>query len=492
MRNIKKVAVAARGEIACQIISVCHEMNLKTVLLFAEGDEQNEAFRQAGERICIGPKDPLKSYLNTEANIEGALGAGAQALHPGYGFLAENAAFARACAVGGLVFIGPSAEALSHLGNKLSAKKTAQKAGVPTLPAFGLHNWKEGDILQKARQMSYPLLLKSSAGGGGRGLHIVRKEEELQRLLQSAPWSVDNVARSEIFLEKRLSAARHIEVQIFVSAEGELFLLSDRDCSIQRRQQKIIEEAPSGLPQKIKSRLFSACRALLSQMNYRGAGTVEFLVQGEDFYFMEMNPRLQVEHTLTEMIYGLDLVRAQILTAQGRPPFHKGKKELSPRGHSIECRICAEDPDQNFRPSGGRLLACRWPQGKNIRVDTGFHTGDFIPPFYDSLIAKLVVWDDSRTRSIGKMKKALEETIVFGLKTNTAFLCFLLSHIRFLERRMTCSATEEIHTEEWEAEGLPLPEGLLKKLFRQLQQERSALSPRHKANPWSDFLKRRI
>lgn len=492
VRNIKKVAVAARGEIAHQIISVCHEMNLETVLLFAEGDEQNEAFRQAKERVCIGPADPLKSYLNIEANIEGALAAGAQALHPGYGFLAESPALALACLVKGIVFIGPSPDTLSLFGNKLSAKKTAQKAGVSVLPHTVLDNkLEEKEILKKARQISYPLIVKTMVGGGGQGLRVVPNEEGLKKLLQN-PGTLfqENLSQPNFFLEKHLPSAQHIEVQIFVSAEGELFLLSDRDCSIQRRQQKIIEEAPSALPEKIKKELFSACHALLLGLNYQGAGTVEFLVQGENFYFMEMNPRLQVEHTVTEMIYGLDLIRAQILTANGRPPFHKSKKELWPRGHSIECRICAEDPNQNFRPESGQLLACRWPQGKYVRIDTAFQTGDCIPPFYDSLIAKIIVWDDSRTRAIRKMKKALEETLVFGLKTNISFLHFMLSHIRFLERQMTNTLTEKIHTEEWVAEKIPLPEGLIQKLFYQWNKEGPENHSPFKANPWVDFLKR--
>ena len=489
MRSIKKVAVAARGEIACQIISVCREMSLKTVLLFAEGDEQNEAFRQAEERLCIGPAEPLRSYLNIEAHIEGALGAGAQALHPGYGFLAESPALASACLAKGIVFIGPPAGALSLLGNKLSAKQTASHAGLAVLPSLPFNGRATKELFKKARAL-YPVMIKSASGGGGQGLFVAQNEEGLKNFIETNIKPAKNSKEPQFFLEKHLDSAKHIEVQIFVSAVGELFLLGDRDCSVQRRHQKIIEEAPSNLPEKTKKKLFSACKALLSGLDYQGAGTVEFLVQGEDFYFMEMNPRLQVEHPVTEMTCGLDLVRAQILTAMGSPPFYGDNKSPAPSGHSIECRICAEDPDQNFRPAGGKLIYCKWPQGKNIRVDAGFQTGDWIPSLYDSLIGKIAVWDTSRTRAISKMKRALEETIVFGMKTNIAFLHFLLSHIRFLERQMTSSSAQAIHAKEWRAEPCPLPEGLIKNLFDQLEPEGLKASPPLKANPWSDFLKR--
>ena len=486
MPVIKKVAVANRGEIARRILSTCHEMGLKTVLLYASGDTCNEAFRLADERVCIGSSDPLKSYLNIEENINGALAAGAEAIHPGYGFLSENAEFARRCENKRLIFIGPNSEIISLFGNKISARKTAEKAGVPVLPAWTGKFCNEDQLLQEAESLSYPLMIKASCGGGGRGLRLVQNEKEFRDQLALVRLeALQSFNSEEIFLEKYLDSAKHIEVQIFVSADKEVFMFGDRDCSSQRRHQKIIEEAPSGLPEKMRKRMREVCRELCFALNYQGAGTLEFLVQDENFYFLEMNTRLQVEHTVTEMLYGIDLLRAQILTAMGQPAFFMDK-EPTARGHSIQCRVCAEDPLQNFLPSAGTLLSCRWPQGKNIRVDTAYHTGDSISPFYDSLISKVIVWEDSRVRAIEKMKKALEQTILFGVAANIPFLNFLLSHSAFIENKLKINSLEKIHSSEWKEENLPLPEAFVKEIFKELKGFSPSAS--HLFNPWSDFL----
>ncbi len=488
MAVIKKVAVANRGEIAKRILGVCREMGLQTVLLYSAGDRQNEAFRLADERICIGPSDPTESYLSIEKNINGALSSGAEALHPGYGFLSENSELARQCENKGLIFIGPPAGAISLLGNKISSKKLAEKVGVPTLPATG-DSHSEEFFVQKAKEMSYPVLIKAVCGGGGRALSLVHNEKELKQALPLARLSaLQNFGSEDVFLEKYLSQAKHIEVQFFVSADKEFFILGDRDCSLQRRRQKVIETAPSGLSQKIKREMEEACRALCLSLDYRSAGTVEFLVQDEKFYFMEINTRLQVEHTVTEMIYGVDLVRAQILTAMGQPAFWNN--DMKPKGYSLQCRICAEDPHQNFLPSAGPLLFCQWPQGRAVRGDTAYQTGDLISALYDSLMAKIIVWDDSRVRAIEKMKKALEETIIFGVQTNIPFLNWLLSHEEFIADKAQTHSLESWHSSKWRAEALPFPKGFLQDFFKELEEHPIDNTKKISSfNPWSYFYK---
>ena len=489
MAVIKKVAVANRGEIAKRILSSCREMGLKTVLLYASGDTNNEAFRLADERVCIGPSDPFQSYLDISANVKGALKMGVDAVHPGYGFLSENPEFARQCENHGLIFIGPDSQSISLLGNKISARKLAERSGVPVLPAWTGASSSEKLLIQKAKEISYPLMIKTAEGGGGRGLRLVHSEEELKQILPVVrSEALQSFKSEEVFLEKYLDSAKHIEVQIFVSADKEVFILGDRDCSSQRRHQKIIEEAPSNLPEKMKKRMQEACRELCSVFNYQGAGSLEFLVQGENFYFLEINTRLQVEHTVTEMIYGIDLVKAQILTAMGQSVF-SSNEELRPRGHSIQCRICAEDPNKNFLPSAGSLLFCRWPYGKSVRVDTAYYSGDQISAFYDSLIAKIVVWENSRVGAIEKMKKALEETILFGLSTNIRFLNFLLSHDEFVKNQIKTNSLEKIWSSKWREEAFPLPEGLMRQIFQELKDTSGTVFDAPQFNPWSDFLK---
>ena len=401
--SFEKVAIANRGEIAKRIITACKELNLKTVLLYASGDTHQSAYRLADEKICIGPAEALKSYLNIPAQIEGAKAAQAKLLHPGYGFLSENPEFAKACEDNHIHFIGPSSQAISLFGNKITAREQAIKAKLPTLSSFPLQGVLDSKTKKQAKNLGYPLMIKSACGGGGRGLRIATNEKELEQLLPIVQQeSLQSFNSEEVFLEKYLDQAKHIEVQIFVSASGEIFILGDRDCSAQRRHQKILEEASSSLPTHLKEKMHAACYELCQQMDYQGAGTLEFLVQDNEFYFLEMNTRLQVEHTVTEMIYGIDLVKAQIFTALGQAPFLIKQKDLKPKGHSIQCRICAEDPSQNFLPSIGQLLSCQWPSGQNIRVETGFQQGDKISSHYDSLIAKIIVWDENRTRAIEK------------------------------------------------------------------------------------------
>lgn len=488
MAEIKTVAIANRGEIAKRIVITCRQMGLKSVLLHASGDTQNEAFRLADETLCIGPADPLQSYLSIEANLKGALGAGAEALHPGYGFLSENSIFAKKCKEKGLVFIGPPEEALVSFGDKNQARNLCKKAGIPVLPAIENNLNTKKDWIKSGEKLGYPLMIKALHGGGGRGMRIARNQKELLELGPLVKLESKNCFQnSEVFLEKCLTKAKHIELQIFVDATGKVFILGDRDCSVQRRRQKIIEEAPSGIPLKIKEEMKEAVLSLFQMMEYRGAGTVEFLYQKGSFYFLEMNPRLQVEHTVTEMIFGLDLVRAQILTAMKRPIF---LNDPSPQGHSIQCRICCEDPFDNFLPTGGELLQSLWPTGFGKRVDSGFGKGDLISSNYDPLISKIITWDSSRIRAIEKMRCALEETILFGCHTNTPFLKHILYLEEFLENKVTTNFVEETFPKGLEQKSLPLEESFMEIIYKEETKSSYQQETFQRFNPWSDFLKR--
>ena len=496
--TVQTVAVAGRGEIAKRIVSVCRLAGLKSVLLHAAGDTQNEAFRLADERICIGPADPLQSYLNTEAVIEGAKAGGAGALHPGYGFLSESLPFAESCHKAGLVFIGPPLEALAVFGNKVQTKRLCQKAGAPVLPSRSGAYETEGEALAEAQSLGFPLMIKAACGGGGRGLREVRKREKLWPLFQEArrEAALAFPDKEFFFLEKLLEGARHIEVQLFVDAAGEIFVLGDRDCSAQRRRQKILEEAPApALSKALKKEMQEAARAVLELADYRGPGTAEFLVYRDKFYFLEINPRLQVEHTVTEAAFGIDLVRAQMLTAFERPAFLD--KSLKARGCSIQCRLFAEDPFNGFLPETGRLHSCSWPLGPGVRADVGFAAGDMISAEYDSLIAKIITHDISRGRAAEKARAALEETVVFGCRLNTAFLSRVLCLPEFLEGRLTTDFLDKAYPKGLPPEPLPLEEEFLKKLFQETKDSKGELGGRGEAlaesrrkrfNPWSDFL----
>ena len=489
----KTVAIANRGEIAKRIVITCREMGLKSVLLYAAGDTQNEAFRLADERLCIGPKDPLQSYLSIEANIKGALASGAQALHPGYGFLSENPLLAKQCEEKGLIFIGPSSEAITSFSDKVKAKQLCEKAGIPVLPYRTGTFKKTMDGLKAAESLGYPLVIKALSGGGGRGLRIAHNPTEFLSFLSLVKQEVGGAFHNKgIFLEKCLKKAKHIEVQVFVDAAGQVFVLGDRDCSVQRRHQKIIEEAPSGIPKAMKKQMKETASTLLQLVKYRGAGTVEFLYYEGEFYFLEMNPRLQVEHTVTEMIFGLDLVRAQILTAFSHPVFVN--ETFKPKGHSIQCRICAEDPFNQFLPVNGKLLSCSWPLGIGKRMDTGFSSGDTISLDYDSLIAKIIVHDASRIRAIEKMRQTLEETIIFGCPSNIPFLKHFLCLPEFLEDKISIDFIEKTYPNGMDSEPLPFEEDFLKQLCQEIKEKDFDQQSFQKKesftfNPWSDFLK---
>ena len=447
MRAIRKIAIPNRGEIAVRIITACQEMGIKTVLLYSAADRNSKATRISNEKICIGPAEPLKSYLNIKAIITAALSVQADAIHPGYGFLSESSQLASACKNNGLIFIGPSTNQLELFGDKALTRQKAQAYGIPVLPA----NLK--CQLRCAQAIGFPVIIKAAHGGGGRGLRVVHLEKDWNESLAAAKREVKNAFGSEeIFIEKYLPAAQHIEVQVFADASGEVHYLFDRNCSIQRNHQKIIEEAPAeSVPLTIRQKMKKAALDLMCSVGYQQAGTVEFLYQEDKFYFMEVNPRLQVECPVTEMILGVDLVKAQILTAAGHFPFIN--KSLKPKGHSIQCRIYAEDMQKQV-PTFGCLGSCVFPYGAGRRVDIGFESGDEISEFYDSMIGKIIVWDENRIRALKRMKIALSETIIFGVKTNVSFLQDLLSHHQFVASQINTRFVQEVFLKSWQEKGV--------------------------------------
>lgn len=437
-RRLKRIAIANRGEVAVRIIRACEELGVETVLLHSEADRDSRAFRMATKTICIGPSPTAESYLNIEANINGAIAGGAEAIHPGFGFLSENADFAEACRKSGLIFIGPSPESIRQLGDKVHCKHLAKEAGLPLVPGYEGEDQSLDRLVQEAEKIGYPVIVKAAAGGGGRGMKLLKNSAEARELIESAQREGQSAFGSpKVFLEKYLDRAKHIEFQIFGDASGRVVHLFDRECSVQRRHQKIIEEATSpSLSEELRRRMGEAAVAIGTRGKYQGAGTVEFLLQDGQFYLLEVNTRLQVEHPVTELVLGVDLVKAQILTAQGDYLFDDHQLRL-PRGHSIECRVYAEDSEAGGIPSTGLLGCVEWPEGPGRRFEYGFEEGDEITSFYDPMIAKVIVWDENRPRAIRKMIRTLQDSVVFGVKTNIPYLIEILSHPEFVEGKMT-------------------------------------------------------
>ncbi len=484
---MKKIAIAHRGEIAVRVISTCQEMGIVPVLLYSSADKNSLADRLSPEKVCIGPAEAEKSYLNIPAVIEGALKSGAEALHPGYGFLSEKAELAKACEENNIVFIGPPESALSIFGDKRRAREHAIKCGVPVLPAKHPNPRLKSFVWPSS--WGGPVIIKATKGGGGRGLRVVHDEKDWEEALMSAQREAKLAfGSSEVFVEKYLPSARHIEVQFFVSAKGETFYLFDRDCSVQRKQAKIIEEAPARLPEKVRKEMAEASMALLNQVDYRQAGTVEFLYQDGKFYFMELNPRIQVESTVTEEILGVDLIKAQILTAKGLAPFVQNSFE--PRGHSIQCRIYAEDMQKHL-PVFGSLGSCYFPHGPGRRFDTGYESGDQVPAFYDTLLCKLIVHAEDRERARQKMKQALSETFVFGLKTNISFLQDLISHKDFVKGEVPATFVEQILIKTWKEKKLsdldPVLLSSVEEAFRINKKKGPSETKKPEFNPWTHF-----
>lgn len=433
--QFSKILIANRGEIALRILHSCEELGISTVAVHSTIDRQALHVQLADESVCIGLPPSNKSYLNIPNLISAALTRNATAIHPGYGFLAENASFAEICADHKITFIGPSPAAMRAMGDKSTAKKTMQKAGVPTVPgSWGLLQ-SEKEALTLAQEIGYPVMIKATAGGGGRGMRLVREESEFSRLFQAAQGEAEAAfGNAGVYLEKFIESPRHIEFQILADSYGNAIYLGERDCSIQRRHQKLLEEAPSPfLTPRLRQKMGDAAIKAVKSIDYVGAGTVEFLVDAKgNFYFMEMNTRIQVEHPVTEMITGLDLIAEQIRIAQGEK-LSLNQNQVTLRGHAIECRINAEDPERNFRPHPGKISGYLPPGGPGVRMDSHVYTDYEIPPYYDSLIGKLIVWAPDRPTAIKRMKRALRECAITGIPTTINFHQRILETPAFLE-----------------------------------------------------------
>ena len=443
-----KILIANRGEIALRIIRTCKELGIKTVAVYSEADENCLHVTFADEAVCIGPSVSMESYLKIPSIISAAQITGADAIHPGYGFLAENANFSEICSESNIKFIGPSPEMINAMGDKSYAKDTMKKNGVPVIPGSDgvVDNVEEGKKI--AAEIGFPVIIKASAGGGGKGMRIVWKDDEFEKAFQTASTEAEaSFGNADVYIEKFIENPRHIEIQIIGDSFGHVYAYGERDCSIQRRHQKLIEEAPSPIiDRETRKKMDEAAVLGAKSVNYEGAGTIEFLLdKNKNFYFMEMNTRIQVEHPVTEMAYDVDLVRQQILVAAGEKVDTKPQK---PVGHCIEFRINAEDPFHNFRPSPGKITSLHFPGGFGVRIDSHLYQSYSIPPHYDSLIAKLIVWGKNRNHALARARRALEEFTVEGIQTTIPFHLKVLEDERFLSGNFDTSFLDKFKFEE--------------------------------------------
>ncbi len=430
-----KILIANRGEIAVRVIRACRELGIQTVAVYSEVDKEALHVQMADEAVCIGPAKSRDSYLNMENIISATVLAGAQAIHPGFGFLSENSKFAQMCKECNITFIGPDAETIESMGNKSKAREIMMRAGVPVIPGT------EGSIdtveeaLEEADRIGYPVMVKASAGGGGRGIRIVRSKEDLKKAFETAK-NEAKVAFGDdtMYMEKFIEEPRHIEFQILGDSHGNVIHLGERDCSVQRRNQKVLEEAPCAvMTEELRKKMGEVAVKAAKAVNYKSTGTIEFLVDKNfDFYFMEMNTRIQVEHPITEMITGVDLIKEQIKIATGKK-LELSQEDIKLNGHAIECRINAENPSKGFMPSPGTIKITHLPGGNGVRVDSAIYQGYKIPPTYDSMVAKLIVHGKNREEAINKMRRALEEFIVEGIDTNIDFQFRILSNENFVK-----------------------------------------------------------
>jgi acetyl-CoA carboxylase biotin carboxylase subunit len=433
--------VANRGEIAIRIIRACTEMNIATVAIYSEADKNSLHVRMADEAICVGPPANRESYLNMPNIISAATITGAEAIHPGYAYFSEQAGFADACEACNIKFIGPKASAIELMGDKARAKDTAAKAGVPVIPGSKGTIQSEQDAFRTARKMGYPVRLKATAGGGGRGIRVVHSEDELASQLRIATAEAESAfGNGELYMEKEIEEPRHVEIQLIGDEHGHYVHLGERECSIQRRNQKLIEEAPSvAVTPAIRNKMGEAAVKLAKAVGYANAGTVEYLLdKNGDFYFMEMNTRVQVEHPVTEFVTGMDIVKEQIRVASGEK-LDVTQKDIRINGHSVECRIIAEDPSNNFAPSVGTIRHLAVPGGIGVRVDTHIYGGYEIPPYYDAMLAKLIVWGNTREEAIARMLRCLSEYEIEGVKTNISYQMEILSNPYFQNGELSTS-----------------------------------------------------
>lgn len=419
---LEKVLIANRGEIALRVIRACRELGIRTVAVYSQADADSLHVKLADEAFCIGPPSATRSYLHIPALISTAVVTGADGIHPGYGFLSENANFVEICQDHKIKFIGPSVSAVNNMGDKSSARQTMRKGGVPVVPGSDGLITSEAEAFKLAEKIGFPVIIKATAGGGGKGMRIAADAVQLGRSIAAArSEAAASFGDSGVYIEKYLKPIRHVEIQVMADSFGNCVHFGERDCSVQRRHQKLIEEAPSpALSDKLRKEMGAAAVLAAKQIGYEGAGTVEFILAGDQFYFMEMNTRIQVEHPVTEMITGFDLIKEQLRIASGMPLSYK-QEDISLRGHAIECRINAEDPDRNFLPCPGRIDAYIAPGGPGVRVDSHAYPGYAIPPYYDSLLSKLVVWGQDRAEAIQRMQRALDEYCITGIKTTIPF-----------------------------------------------------------------------
>lgn len=472
MRKINKLLVANRGEISLRIMRTAKEMGIKTVAVYSEADRNAPHVKFADEAVCLGPPPSNQSYLLADKIIEACQELGVDAIHPGYGFLSENATFAKKVTDAGIIFVGPSPEAIEVMGSKLAAKNAVSKYDIPMVPGTDEAIVDIPAAKVKAEEIGYPILIKASAGGGGKGMRIVKYEAEFEEQMQRAISEAQSAfGDGAVFIEKFITSPRHIEIQVLGDTHGNIVHLFERECSVQRRHQKVIEEAPSAVVSpEMRKAMGEAAVKVAKACNYYGAGTVEFIVdENLDFYFLEMNTRLQVEHPVTEMITGKDLVKEQILIAEGNP-LSFTQDELSINGHSIEVRVYAEDPKNNFLPDIGKLVTYRRPQGPGVRVDDGFEEGMDIPIYYDPMIAKLITHDESREKAIQRMIRAIDDYQITGIETTLGFCKFVLEHEAFVSGNFDTKFVERYFTPEkleiqWEESEMELLASLAVDLY---------------------------
>lgn len=443
---LEKVLIANRGEIALRILRACKELGIKTVAVYSTADSELMHLGLSDESVCIGPAPAVKSYLNIPGIIAAAEVTGATAIHPGYGFLAENADFAEQVENSGFTFVGPTADVIRLMGDKVSAKAAMKKAGVPTVPGSdGPLPEDEEQALKIAREVGYPVIIKAAGGGGGRGMRVVRNESELEKsILMTRAEAKAAFNNDMVYMEKYLENPRHIEIQVLADGQGNAIYLAERDCSMQRRHQKVVEEAPAvGITNEMRSYIGERCSKACIEIGYRGAGTFEFLYENGEFYFIEMNTRIQVEHPVTEMITGIDLIKEQLRIAAGKPLSIK-QKDVKVRGHAIECRINAEDA-KTFLPSPGKITRFHAPGGFGVRWESHIYAGYTVPPYYDSMIGKLITYGETRNVAIARMKNALAELIIDGIKTNISLQASIMddenfqkggTNIHYLEKKL--------------------------------------------------------
>ncbi|MBS3969110.1 MAG: acetyl-CoA carboxylase biotin carboxylase subunit [Clostridia bacterium] len=453
----KKILIANRGEIALRIIRTCKDMGIKAVSVYSEIERDSAHVHMADEAICIGPASPKKSYLNIDSIISAALVTKCEAIHPGYGFLSENSKFVEACKLNGIKFIGPPKESMEKMGNKSEAKRTMIGVGVPVIPGSKSSTNIAEEAFETARQIGFPVMIKAANGGGGRGMRIAHLEKEfIEKFNMAKSEAAAAFNDDSLYVEKYVEEPRHIEFQILADEYGNIIHLGERDCSIQRKNQKVLEEAPcTVISEEMRNKMGEMALRAARAVNYVSAGTIEFLLDKyNNFYFIEMNTRIQVEHPVTEMITGIDLIKEQIRIGYGEK-LNIAQKQIQVNGHAIECRINAEDPNKNFRPSPGQIEGYFPPGGYGVRLDSHIYSGYIIPPTYDSMIAKLIVWGENRNEAIARMKRALNEIIITGIDTNIEFQKQILNNENFLSNRVDTSFIEkEIYREDAAAKGV--------------------------------------